>query len=131
MLPEVFANSVVVVVGDDGDVEVVSKGEVGNAGGDGGVECVGAEEADGSVAGLGGDEGVGDALADQQLAWLDGARRHSPREPWVRGERGGGVVVLAVSGSRFERSCLDVADLAVDVEGWERGSRAGPVWDSA
>ena len=65
LLPEVFADSVVVVVGDDGDVEVVSRGDVGDAGGDGGVEGVGAEEADGSVAGLGGDEGVGDALADQ------------------------------------------------------------------
>ena len=61
LLPEVFADSVVVVVGDDGDVEVVAGGDVGDAGGDGRVECVGTEEADGSVAGLGGDEGVGAA----------------------------------------------------------------------
>jgi len=64
-MPEVPSDPVVVVVGDDGDVESVAGCDVGDAGGDGGVEGVGAEEADGSVAGLGGDEGVGDAFADQ------------------------------------------------------------------
>ena len=128
LLAEVFADSVV-VVSDDGDVELSRRARLAMRAATVG-QCVGAEEADGSEP-AGGDEGVGDALADQQLAWLGGAGRYSPCEPWVRGERGGWVVVLAVSGSWFERSGLDVADLAVDVEGWERGSSAGPVWDAA
>src|SRR5262249_54555893 len=111
---------------DNGDVEAEVGGVVGDAGRDGRVRGLRAEQGDGAVAGLGGEGGVGEAFADQQHV-APGTVRGRKGEAGVRGEGGSRVVVLAARVVGVEVAGLDIGDVPAWAQSGQDGGHTRPV----